>query len=118
VCYISTETVLCRLTLFIIFLFHFPCDFSTRFSILASRFVLSRTSPTHSSHLFSGLLLYPVYSMLFYMYMYIHVHQAAGVLLPHYDPDANILYAAGKGDGNIRYWEYIDDQPHIFALSE
>ena len=44
--------------------------------------------------------------------------QAAGVLLPHYDSDANILYAAGKGDGNIRYWEYIDDKPHIFALSE
>jgi coronin-1B/1C/6 len=31
------------------------------------------------------------------------IDQAAGVIMPFYDPDADILYAAGKGDGNIRY---------------
>jgi uncharacterized protein YhfF len=38
--------------------------------------------------------------------------------MPFYDPDTNMLFAAGKGDGNIRYWEYVDEHPHIFALSE
>lgn len=38
--------------------------------------------------------------------------------MPFYDPDTDILYAAGKGDGNIRYYECVDEKPYVFPLSE
>lgn len=52
-----------------------------------------------------------------------HVHnqdidQAAGVIMPHYDPDSHVLFLAGKGDGNIRYYEMVPDKPHTFHLDE
>eukprot|EP00616_Rhizochromulina_sp_CCMP1243_P006562 CAMPEP_0118965132 /NCGR_PEP_ID=MMETSP1173-20130426/2724_1 /TAXON_ID=1034831 /ORGANISM="Rhizochromulina marina cf, Strain CCMP1243" /LENGTH=451 /DNA_ID=CAMNT_0006913701 /DNA_START=40 /DNA_END=1395 /DNA_ORIENTATION=- len=46
------------------------------------------------------------------------IDQAAGVFMPHYDADTNVLYAAGKGDGNIRYYECVDENPFIFPLSD
>jgi len=46
------------------------------------------------------------------------VDQGTGTMIPHFDEDTNILYLAGKGDGNIRYYEVIDENPHIFKLSE
>jgi len=33
------------------------------------------------------------------------IDQAAGVLMPFYDEDTEILFLAGKGDGNLRYYE-------------
>jgi coronin-1B/1C/6 len=37
---------------------------------------------------------------------------AAGVIIPFYDEDANILFFVGKGDGGIRYYEVSpDDEP-------
>ncbi|KAI4875970.1 hypothetical protein NFI96_022103 [Prochilodus magdalenae] len=33
------------------------------------------------------------------------VDGGSGVLFPFYDPDTHMLYLAGKGDGNIRYYE-------------
>lgn len=48
----------------------------------------------------------------------VDIDTSAGVLLPHYDPDNGILYAAGKGDGNIRYWEIVDTDPYVHFLSE
>jgi len=46
------------------------------------------------------------------------IDQAAGVIMPFYDEDINVLYLAGKGDGNIRYFEIVDEEPHQFYISE
>ncbi|CAF4604443.1 unnamed protein product [Rotaria sp. Silwood1] len=44
---------------------------------------------------------------------------SAGVLIPFYDYDTRIIYLAGKGDGNIRYYELTDqDEPYLYFLSE
>ncbi|THU94137.1 microtubule binding protein [Dendrothele bispora CBS 962.96] len=45
----------------------------------------------------------------------IAVDQSAGVVMPFWT-DNNILFLAGKGDGNIRYYEYESD--NLFALAE
>ncbi|ODQ67960.1 DUF1900-domain-containing protein [Nadsonia fulvescens var. elongata DSM 6958] len=45
-----------------------------------------------------------------------HLDTTAGVCMPYYDDDTKCLYLAGKGDGNIRYFEYKDDE--LFQLSE
>ncbi|ERS99923.1 hypothetical protein HMPREF1624_03292 [Sporothrix schenckii ATCC 58251] len=34
----------------------------------------------------------------------------SGVLMPFWDEGSNCLYLAGKGDGNIRYYEYENDK--------
>lgn len=44
------------------------------------------------------------------------VDQSSGVLMPFYDDSNKILYLAGKGDGNIRYYEFQKDE--LFELSE
>jgi len=44
------------------------------------------------------------------------VDTSSGVLMPFYDADTNIVFMAGKGDGNIRYFEFVDDQ--LYYLSE
>jgi WD40 repeat protein len=41
---------------------------------------------------------------------------SSGVLMPFYDTDTKMLYLAGKGDGNIRYYEYDNDE--LYPLSE
>lgn len=46
------------------------------------------------------------------------IDTAAGMLMPIFDPDLNILYLAGKGDGNIRYYEVTSDEKPIYFLSE
>lgn len=46
------------------------------------------------------------------------VDQAAGVMLPFYDDDTRMLYLTGKGDGNIRYYEFVDEAPYVYALAE
>jgi len=38
--------------------------------------------------------------------------------MPFYDDDTNILYLAGKGDGNVRYYEVVDEDPYIHYLTE
>ncbi|XP_005382890.1 PREDICTED: coronin-2A isoform X3 [Chinchilla lanigera] len=43
---------------------------------------------------------------------------SSGVLFPFYDPDTNMLYVVGKGDGNIRYYEVSTDKPHLTYLTE
>jgi len=47
-----------------------------------------------------------------------NIDTASGMLMPHYDPDNAILYLAGKGDGNIRYYEWSDDDKGLYYLSE
>ena len=44
--------------------------------------------------------------------------QASGVIMPHYDESNNVLYLAGKGDGNIRYFEITDKAPYCFSISD
>lgn len=48
----------------------------------------------------------------------IDIDQAAGVIMPFYDCDTCVLYLAGKGDGNIRYYEMVSDTPHCFPVNE
>ena len=43
---------------------------------------------------------------------------SSGILIPYYDPDTRIVFVAGKGDGNIRYYELTDSEPFIHYLSE
>merc|ERR1711916_46589 len=40
-----------------------------------------------------------------------------GTIFPYYDEDTGIVYLAGKGDGNIRYFELIDEAPHAHFIS-
>ncbi|CAF3487970.1 unnamed protein product [Adineta steineri] len=43
----------------------------------------------------------------------------AGALIPFYDHDTRTVYLAGKGDGNIRYYELTDQgEPYLYFLSE
>lgn len=46
------------------------------------------------------------------------IDQAAGVIMPFFDEDINVLYLAGKGDGNIRYYEIVDDEPWQFHIGD
>lgn len=43
---------------------------------------------------------------------------SSGILIPYYDQDTNIVFVAGKGDGNIRYYEITEGEPYIHYLSE
>eukprot|EP01121_Diplochlamys_sp_Union-15-3_P022234 TRINITY_DN93_c0_g1_i1.p1 TRINITY_DN93_c0_g1~~TRINITY_DN93_c0_g1_i1.p1 ORF type:complete len:454 (-),score=105.88 TRINITY_DN93_c0_g1_i1:23-1384(-) len=47
-----------------------------------------------------------------------NIDSSAGILMPFYDSDTNCLFLAGKGDGNIRYYEITSDPGIIFYLSE
>jgi len=46
------------------------------------------------------------------------IDSSSGVIMPYYDPDTRVLFLAGKGDGNIRYYEMVDEEPYIYYLSE
>ncbi|XP_066526830.1 coronin-2B [Hoplias malabaricus] len=46
------------------------------------------------------------------------VDGGSGILFPFYDPDTHMLYLAGKGDGNIRYYEVSAEKPYINFLAE
>lgn len=49
---------------------------------------------------------------------HLSVDSSAGVIMPFFDHDTNILFLAGKGDGNIRYYEIVDEAPYFFYLTE
>ncbi|XP_077173417.1 coronin-2B isoform X1 [Paroedura picta] len=42
----------------------------------------------------------------------------SGLLFPFYDADTHMLYLAGKGDGNIRYYEISTEKPYFTYLME
>lgn len=46
------------------------------------------------------------------------VDNASGVLLPLFDPDTNVLYLSGKGDGIIRPYEFDDTAPYLHRLND
>ena len=41
--------------------------------------------------------------------------RSSGLLMPFYDQDTQMLFLAGKGDGNVRYWEYAHGQLHFLS---
>lgn len=45
-----------------------------------------------------------------------YLDDSSGICVPFFDDSTNCLYLAGKGDGNIRYFEFENDQ--FFPLSE
>jgi len=47
-----------------------------------------------------------------------NIDTAAGIIMPFYDNDTSVLFLAGKGDGNIRYYELVDEAPYIHYLTE
>ena len=48
----------------------------------------------------------------------IDVDQAAGVIMPFFDPDTNLLFLAGKGDGNVRFYEIVGDNPYCHPVAD
>mmetsp|Transcript_2143 Transcript_2143/g.6597 ORF Transcript_2143/g.6597 Transcript_2143/m.6597 type:complete len:442 (-) Transcript_2143:192-1517(-) len=46
------------------------------------------------------------------------IDQAAGVIMPFYDEGTNLLFLGGKGDGNIRYYEIVNEAPWQFAIED
>lgn len=48
----------------------------------------------------------------------VDMDQAAGVVMPFYDPDTSMLFLAGKGDGNVRFYEMVNEKPYAYALSD
>ncbi|CAH1119296.1 unnamed protein product [Phaedon cochleariae] len=46
------------------------------------------------------------------------IDSSSGVVFPFFDADTNVVYLAGKGDGNIRYYEITNEAPHIHFLNQ
>ncbi|EFX80422.1 hypothetical protein DAPPUDRAFT_318611 [Daphnia pulex] len=46
------------------------------------------------------------------------IDSSSGILIPYYDADTRMIYVAGKGDGNIRYYEIVDEEPWIHYLTQ
>ncbi|XP_063674007.1 coronin-6-like isoform X2 [Bolinopsis microptera] len=44
------------------------------------------------------------------------IDSATGSLFPHYDPDLNLMYIAGKGDANIKFYELAGGS--VFYLNQ
>jgi len=47
-----------------------------------------------------------------------NIDTSSGILMPFYDTDTGVLFLAGKGDGNIRYYEITNDDKYVYYLSE
>jgi coronin-1B/1C/6 len=41
---------------------------------------------------------------------YSNIDNSSGVLAPFYDEDSDICFLAGKGDGNIRFYEFLPEE--------
>lgn len=46
------------------------------------------------------------------------VDSSSGVVFPFYDHDTNVVFLAGRGDGNIRYYEVTDEYPYVHFLNQ
>ncbi|XP_063216669.1 coronin-2B-like [Bacillus rossius redtenbacheri] len=46
------------------------------------------------------------------------IDSSSGVMFPYYDHDTRIVFLAGKGDGNIRYYEVADQAPWMHYLNQ
>jgi len=47
-----------------------------------------------------------------------NIDTSAGQIIPSYDADTGVLFLAGKGDGNIRYYEITNEGEYIYYLDE
>lgn len=47
-----------------------------------------------------------------------NIDSSSGVLIPYYDYDTKVVFLAGKGDGNIRYYEIVDEAPYVHFLNQ
>lgn len=47
----------------------------------------------------------------------VDIDQAAGVIMPFYDPDTSLLFLVGKGDCNIRFYEIVGETPYCYPVS-
>lgn len=43
---------------------------------------------------------------------------SSGSLVPYCDIDTSLLFLAGKGDGNIRYYELVQEEPYLHSISD
>ncbi|XP_069482494.1 coronin-2A [Ambystoma mexicanum] len=43
---------------------------------------------------------------------------SSGLLFPFYDADTQMLYVAGRGDGNVRYYEISTEKPYMNYLTD
>lgn len=46
------------------------------------------------------------------------IDTASGALIPLYDQDTNVIYLCGKGDGQIRIFEFEDKEPFLHKLND
>lgn len=46
------------------------------------------------------------------------IDTSSGMLIPFYDNDCSIVFLAGKGDGNIRYYEVTDDKKIVYFIND
>lgn len=46
------------------------------------------------------------------------IDSSSGVVTPYFDYDTKMIYLAGKGDGNIRYYELVDEAPYVYYLNQ
>jgi len=46
------------------------------------------------------------------------IDSSSGILTPYYDQDTNMVYVAGKGDGNVRYYEVLNVAPWASFLNQ
>jgi len=49
---------------------------------------------------------------------HLNIDSSSGGIMPYFDHDTSILFLAGKGDGNIRYYEIVDEAPYFHYLTE
>jgi len=49
---------------------------------------------------------------------HLNIDTSSGGIMPYFDQDSSVLFLAGKGDGNIRYYEIVDEAPYFYYLSE
>lgn len=46
------------------------------------------------------------------------IDSASGIVQPFFDYETKTLYLCGKGEGTIRYYEIVDESPHIYYLNQ
>lgn len=47
-----------------------------------------------------------------------NIDTASGQIIPYFDNDTSLVFLGGKGDGNIRYYEVVDDSEVVYYVSE
>jgi len=46
------------------------------------------------------------------------IDSSSGILSPYFDQDTGMVYVVGKGDGNVRYYEILDEAPWVCYLNQ